>query len=712
MRRKLFYFIPIMFSLFIILFSSTSCDNNSNGNNSISNNTTDVHEDLCVVSFDTNGGNDIESQYVKKGEKIKEPSNPVREGYEFNGWYVQNEKWSFIGYTVTENITLEAKWTINQYTLSLTRNDNNGGYVRNNSGLYDFGSSITIEASTNPGYTFNGWYEGEQLIHQESKYSFNMPAKNVEYMAKWTANTNTPYKVEHYLQSLTDFEYSATPYEVDDLKGVTNTLTNALAKTYTGFISPNVTQQYIRGNGDTIVKLFYARENYVIKLSQNIKDAGVLSIISSGYPYEYRFGQQITLKSSLNAGYLFSGWYNGNTQISDNQSYSFTINDDVELEARYTVNKYKITINNEATGVIIDGVINNNEYDFNSEIKLTASNIPNGYSINWVRSDSINYLGDEYSFSVPANDLEIKVELIFVGSKNDNKIYFGTYPQTLITDDSIVNELNDSFGKLPTSTKLNGWIYYNYYVNEKRIDYMYYKDIDYDKNGTYDYRGVFFTNNITSCQTTNGYLINKVYWFSYDIIEWDVLKEDNGKCLIIANLILDCQDYYPSSSGSVFQHNGGSGYANNYELSNIRKWLNESFYITAFNSLQKELIEITTVDNSPKSTSSSSNNYYCNDTSDNLFLLSYKEVSKLYSSNEARMAVGSDYAKCQGLYVSDEETYFGNSEWMLRSPFYTGAGNAKAGTIENSVSRSGNMVMCYYAVSSHIGIRPACWIKL
>ncbi|MBQ9115511.1 MAG: leucine-rich repeat protein [Clostridia bacterium] len=64
-----------------------------------------------TVSFDLNGGEGkADPQTVKKGEKAVAPEAPTREGYTFLGWYVGDEKWSFIGYTVTEDITLTAKW--------------------------------------------------------------------------------------------------------------------------------------------------------------------------------------------------------------------------------------------------------------------------------------------------------------------------------------------------------------------------------------------------------------------------------------------------------------------------------------------------------------------------------------------------------------------------------------------------------------------------
>ena len=73
--------------------------------------------EYVTVTFDTNGGSAIDSVQVIKGEKVAKPQNPQREGYTFDSWYIDGEKWSFVGYTVTENMTLTAKWTPITYSI-------------------------------------------------------------------------------------------------------------------------------------------------------------------------------------------------------------------------------------------------------------------------------------------------------------------------------------------------------------------------------------------------------------------------------------------------------------------------------------------------------------------------------------------------------------------------------------------------------------------
>ena len=63
-----------------------------------------------IVSFDSNGGTEVEEQMIMEGRKALMPEDPIREGYIFEGWYYKGEKWSFIGYDVTDDIELIAKW--------------------------------------------------------------------------------------------------------------------------------------------------------------------------------------------------------------------------------------------------------------------------------------------------------------------------------------------------------------------------------------------------------------------------------------------------------------------------------------------------------------------------------------------------------------------------------------------------------------------------
>lgn len=70
-------------------------------------------ESRLTVSFDTDGGNAIPEQTVLKNHRLTDPGDPTREGYTFAGWYNGDRAWVFEANSVTETITLTAKWTKN-----------------------------------------------------------------------------------------------------------------------------------------------------------------------------------------------------------------------------------------------------------------------------------------------------------------------------------------------------------------------------------------------------------------------------------------------------------------------------------------------------------------------------------------------------------------------------------------------------------------------
>ena len=75
-----------------------------------------------TVTFDSNGGSKVSSKEVTSGSKVSKPSNPIRTGYKFSGWTLNNKAYDFNS-KVTSNITLVAKWTAKTYTVKVSSVD-------------------------------------------------------------------------------------------------------------------------------------------------------------------------------------------------------------------------------------------------------------------------------------------------------------------------------------------------------------------------------------------------------------------------------------------------------------------------------------------------------------------------------------------------------------------------------------------------------------
>ena len=322
------------------------------------------------------------------------------------------------------------------------------------------------------------------------------------------------------------------------------------------------------------------------------------------------------------------------------------------------------------------------------------------------------------------------------------KIKFGSYPQSLVSDSDLATTLSSKAGTLPTADESNNWTSYGYYQNGSNSeDYMWYIDVE---DGGEKYRGVYF---ISAKPNTNydrgtdtkyyqagrGYVVDTVYWFKYEPITWTIIEETSREtAFLVCDMIIDAQSYqntynpfdsavqkprYNSLDGEDYKNPYGYSriYANNYEYSTIRKWLNETFYETAFSELDDLFILDTYVNNGIETTPTSTlggkpkpEQYASKNTIDKMFLLSYSEVANAdYNLKSIRSVT--EYAKAQGGYA-DKST--GDGYWWLRS-FYCNPSSDYYNNSWYSIRINNNGGTGIVDVGyNYIGVVPALWIKL
>jgi len=130
-----------------------------------------------------------------------------------------------------------------------------------------------------------------------------MPASNLNLYAKFTANINTPYKVEHYQESLAG-DYVLI--EVENLTGTTDTLVQSLAKEYTGFsenttLKDRIVSGKLSGDGSLALSRYYDRNEYTFTYFD-----WDLSIY---YAQKVSYDEKVILPSDpVRNGYSFEGW--------------------------------------------------------------------------------------------------------------------------------------------------------------------------------------------------------------------------------------------------------------------------------------------------------------------------------------------------------------------------------------------------------------------
>ena len=108
-----------------------------------------------TVTFDTDGGSAVDSQPVAYGGQAAAPAAPAKTGYTFAGWYLEGEKFNF-NTPVTKDMTLTARWTANQYTITF---DTDGGSAIEPI-TQDYGTAITAPADPN-NLTLKGRVQGD-----------------------------------------------------------------------------------------------------------------------------------------------------------------------------------------------------------------------------------------------------------------------------------------------------------------------------------------------------------------------------------------------------------------------------------------------------------------------------------------------------------------------------------------------------------------------
>lgn len=273
---------------------------------------------------------------------------------------------------------------------------------------------------------------------------------------------------------------------------------------------------------------------------------------------------------------------------------------------------------------------------------------------------------------VPAFKFNPKTPTLAKGSK----IEFGSYPQSEVTD-------ADEVAKLEADSENYLWVSYKYYSGTGNStdgkmepgDFMLYKDFYSDGEM---FRAVTFSEyrpgtggglkgDVFSNQKDNDYHPNNVYYFKYEPLTWRVLDPDEG--YIMCDNAIDSQafqNFVIRKDDKLYNSKDFTNYVSDWETCSLRQWLNKTFYNTAFSREEKMLIGTTFLENnSPDGT------WFGTDTGDKIFILSFEDVinsaygfdSSKSEFDEARKLKGTDYSKCQGVYISQ-----GYPHWWLRTP--------------------------------------------
>ena len=280
------------------------------------------YEDALYVYFYNPEGTQImrtEKVADHKGHNYSHVSYDVDATHKLVGWAANQNGTD----DITKSIAVpEGSTSVNVYAIIKegywVTFDSNGGSAIDSQFVFDKIFLNDQTTPTKPGYKFDGWYNGESKVVDGTQIT-----KPITLKAHWKA-TKVSYTVIHWWENADDNGYSF--HESQELQGLTGKTTEAVAKSYTTsgknihgesvtdkvFTASTISQKTIKGDGSTIVNVYYKRKTYTMHFKERRNSRKDLSTITK------KWGQSISKKEWP----TYDG--NGNWQISNSRYLAFT----------------------------------------------------------------------------------------------------------------------------------------------------------------------------------------------------------------------------------------------------------------------------------------------------------------------------------------------------------------------------------------------------
>lgn len=253
-----------------------------------------------------------------KGHNYSHVSYDVDSTHKLVGWAANQNGTD----DITKNIAVpEGSTSVNVYAIIKegywVTFDSDGGSAIDSQFVFDKISLNDQTTPTKPGYRFDGWYNGTEKVENGEIITSSMTLK-----AHWKAE-GVNYTVIHWWENADDDGYSF--HESENKTGLTGTEANAKVKSYEGFTAQPVVKKTIKGDGSTIVSVYYKRNVYDVKFYSYSISGG---LFRPGKPSEEyvdlritaKYGQDISKKWPTKSG--SSTWsttdddYNGPFQVN------------------------------------------------------------------------------------------------------------------------------------------------------------------------------------------------------------------------------------------------------------------------------------------------------------------------------------------------------------------------------------------------------------
>ncbi|MGL4956469.1 MAG: InlB B-repeat-containing protein [Bacteroidales bacterium] len=243
-----------------------------------------------------------------------------------------------------------------KFTLSLTASPEEGGIIAGG-GEYPKGTEVTAMAVASAGYTFDGWYEGSQKLSGSENYSFKL-VKNISLEAKFTKEV----KVTKYTLTLT-----ANPTDYGKVEGggkldsgkrvMAKAIANERYKFVAWFegedmVSDEATYYFTLTGDRTLVAHFETIPMSTLILNVNDNKGGTVK--GGG---DYPTGEEVTATATANKDYEFVAWYEGDVEVSKTATYTFKLDNNRTLTAKFQLSPIIISDKNFLNELLSQGLV-------------------------------------------------------------------------------------------------------------------------------------------------------------------------------------------------------------------------------------------------------------------------------------------------------------------------------------------------------------------
>ena len=234
-----------------------------------------LSEEYITVSFDTDGGSNIDSVVIKIGETIKEPDIPTKDGYTFKGWYIEEEGFSF-SKPITEEITLKAKWEENKEekekpsTNTNSHNSPNKNSTNNNTpatNKINLNNNISVTEYHISSGTINCFY-----------YMFVTNLQEVFPTAEISKINNNPSEVDFWHTKQDRQSYEVSTEEINEYLASGALKINTSAENN----FKNILNKYKNGNYKGIANVSYTESNHRFTFTYDYISFNGLNVSSNG----------------------------------------------------------------------------------------------------------------------------------------------------------------------------------------------------------------------------------------------------------------------------------------------------------------------------------------------------------------------------------------------------------------------------------------------